>query len=135
MFDDVTNVISWVAGFSLGECATEAELDALIIGPDPVLPTHPKDVTVVAWEVVFEPDVEVEDDATPAELEAADALSKLKFTVRVPLSQTSITVPAEYILSLPPDTPAKIEVGSLGVRDNATFTEIFGICAHEVGGC
>ena len=128
------SVISWAAGNDLGECATEEDLDDLFT--DGVLPIHPKNVTVVAWEAVFEPDVEAEDGATPEEIAAADALSKLKFTVRVPLSQTSVTVPADYLSSLPPNTPAKIEVGALGVSDNATFTEIFDICVNEVSpGC
>ena len=127
------NVISWAAGDDLGVCADNEALDDLVM--DGVLPEHPENVTVVAWEVVFEPDVEAEDNATPAEIAAADALSKLKFTVRVPLSQTSVTVPADYLSSLPFDTPAKIEVGALGVNDNATFTEIFNICVNEDEGC
>jgi hypothetical protein len=46
-----------------------------------------------------------------------------------------VTVPQEYLDSLPNDTPAKIEVGAIGVEDNATFTEIFDICVNEDEGC
>ena len=62
MFDNMTDVISWAAGDDLGECATNAELDDLVM--DGVLPIHPEDVLVDAWEVVFEPDV---DDGDPLE--------------------------------------------------------------------
>ena len=97
-------------------------------------------MTVAAWEVVFEPDVEAEDDATPEEFAAAEALGKLKFTIRVAgdfqdpeISPFTVTVPAEYLASLPPDTPAKIEVGAIGADDNASFTEEVDICVNGDG--
>ena len=116
--------ISWDAGDDLGECATFAELAALV--PD-VLPVHPEDVPVAAWEVVFEPDVE-----------DGDPLGQLKFTIRVAgdIKKKKVRVPKEYLADLPDNTPAKIEVGAIGVDDNATFTEIFDICVNEVDpGC
>ena len=136
MFDDEDAVISWAAGDDLGECATNAELHALVSAG--VLPLHPKEVPVAAWEVVFEPDVEAEDDASPEELAAAEALGKLKFTIRVAgdIAMKEVTVPAEYLASLPFNTPAKIEVGAIGSDDNASFTELVDVCANEMGdGC
>ena len=130
------SVISWAAGVDLGECATETELDDFLT--DGVLPIHPRDVVVDAWEVVFEPDVEAEDDASPEELAAAEALGKLKFTIRVAgdIAMKEVTVPAEYLASLPFNTPAKIEVGAIGSDDNASFTELVDVCANEMGdGC
>lgn len=121
-FDSDTGEISWSEGDDLGECATREELDDLVT--DGVLPTHPEDVEVVAWEAVFEPDV---DDGDPT--------GNLKFTVRVPAGQTSVTVPEDYLDSLPDDTPAKIEVGALGAGDNATFTEEADFCINEYEGC
>ncbi len=118
------SVISWGDGVDLGECATEAELTALVgMG---ILPEHPKDVDVDAWEVVFEPDVE-----------DGDPLGKLKFTIRVAgdIATKEVTVPADYLASLPDDTLVKIEVGAIGGEDNATFTEIFDICVNEDEGC
>ncbi len=117
-------IISWAAGVDLGECATEMELAVLVA--DGVLPIHPKDVLVDAWEAVFEPDV---DDGDP--------LGQLKFTIRVAgdIATKEVTVPAEYLASLPDDTPAKIEVGAIGGEDNATFTEIFDICVNEDEWC
>jgi len=44
-------------------------------------------------------------------------------------------VPQEFLDALPPDTPAKIEVGAIGSTDNATFTEVGDICVNEVNGC
>ncbi len=127
MFDDMTDVISWAAGDDLGECATSGELDDLVT--DGILPLHPEDVIVDAWEVVFEPDV---DDGDP--------LGKLKFIIRVSgdledFAPLAVTVPEEYLDSLPVDTLVKIEVGAIGGKDNATFTEIFDVCVNEDAGC
>ncbi len=121
------SVISWDSGDDLGECATKDQLNVLVMGG--VLPTHPEDVVVDAWEVVFEPDVEV-----------CDPLGQLKFTIRVSgdlddFAPLAVTVPQEYLDSLPDDTLVKIEVGAIGGEDNATFTEIFDICVNEDEGC
>ena len=121
-FDVNTGVMSWSAGDDLGECATHAELDALVAAG--TLPTHPENVTVREWEAVFEPDTE-----------DGDPTGNLKFSVRVPAGQTSVTVPAELLDSLPDDTPAKVEVGAIGLEDNATFSEVGDFCINEDAGC
>ena len=80
------SVIYWDAGFDLGNCATASELDNLVL--DGVLPVHPEDVEVQAWEVVLEPDV---DDGDP--------IGGLKFTVRVSGDVSlpaSVTVPRGF---------------------------------------
>ncbi len=51
------------------------------------------------------------------------------------IAPKEVTVPADYLGSLPDDTPVKIEVGAIGVDDNATFTEEDGFCVNEVEGC
>ena len=117
-------IISWAAGTDLGNCADDERLDGLV--EDEVLPTHPIDVDVDAWEVVMEPDVE--DD---------DPLGGLKFTVRVAgdITTKQVTVPIEYLALFEDNTPGKIEVGAIGGEDNATFTEI-PICINVEGdGC
>ena len=108
----------------LGNCASAAELDILV--GSGVLPVHPADVDVDAYEAVLEPDV---DDGDP--------VGSLVFRIRLPgdIGVTEVTVPAEYLASLPDDTPVKIEVGAIGGEDNATFTEEDGSCVNEVGGC
>ena len=108
----------------LGNCASAAELDILV--GNGVLPVHPADVTVDAWEAVLEPDV---DDGDP--------VGSLVFRIRVPgdIGTTEVTVPAEYLASLPDDTPVKIEVGAIGGDDNATFSEEDGFCVNEDEGC
>ena len=108
----------------LGNCASAAELDILV--GDGILMTHPADVAVDAYEVVFEPDV---DDGDPT--------GSLVFSIRVPgdIATTEVTVPADYLAALPDDTPAKVEVGAIGGEDNATFTEEDGFCINEVDGC
>lgn len=108
----------------LGNCATAAELDILV--GNGVLPMHPADVDVDAWEAVLEPDV---DDGDP--------VGSLVFRIRLPggIATTAVTVPAEYLASLPDDTPVKIEVGAIGGEDNATFSEADGFCVNEVEGC
>jgi hypothetical protein len=118
------SVITWAAGNDLGRCATFAELTDLV--GEGVLPAHPEDVTVAAWEIVLEPDVE-----------DGDPTGNLVFTIRVPgdITTKAVTVPADYLASLPSDTPVKIEVGAIGVNDNATFTEVGGFCINEDEGC
>lgn len=123
-FDETIGVISWSAGDDLGNCADTAELDDLVAMG--VLPLHPAAVVVDAWEVVLEPDVE-----------DGDPTGSLVFSVRVPgdVAFTEVTVPADYLASLPADTPVKIEVGAIGGEDNATFSEEDGFCVNEVDGC
>lgn len=118
------SVISWAAGNDLGKCATQSELKDLVEGG--ALPVHPEDVAVAAWEIVLEPDVA-----------DGDPTGKLVFSLRVPgsIATKAVTVPAEYLASLPRDTPVKIEVGAIGVDDNATFTEEDGFCVNEDHGC
>jgi hypothetical protein len=118
------SVISWAAGDDLGNCANFAELTDLV--GDGTLPEHPVDVAVASWEVVLEPDV---DDGDPT--------GELKYAVRVAgdIATQEVTVPADYLASLPDDTPVKVEVGAIGVDDNATFSEEDGFCVNEVQGC
>jgi hypothetical protein len=118
------SVISWAAGNDLGKCATFGQLEALVSAN--VLPEHPANVPVAAWEVVLEPDVA-----------AGNPTGKLKFTIRVAgnIASKAVTVPAQYLAALPVDTPVKIEVGAIGVDDNATFSEKDGFCVNEVEGC
>ena len=118
------SVISWDAGEDLGNCASAADLDDLVA--DDILLVHPEDVAVDAWEIVLEPDV---DDGDPT--------GALVFSIRVPgdIVPKAVTVPADYLLSLPADTPVKIEVGAIGGEDNATFTEEDGFCVNEDEGC
>jgi len=113
------SVITWEAGDDLGRCASNPELDDLVAAG--VLPVHPEDVAVVAWEIVLEPDV---DDGDPT--------GNLVFSIRVPgdIPVKAVTVPAEHLASLPADTPVKIEVGAIGVNDNATFSEVGGLCVN-----
>ena len=117
-------VISWSPGDDLGECADSGELDVLVM--DGILPMHPEDVPVDAWEAVLEPDVE-----------DGDIVGSFKYTIRVAgdISPMMVTVPADYLASLPDDTPMKVEVGAIGGGDNATFTEETGFCVNEDEGC
>jgi len=145
-FDDVTGEISWESGDDLGNC-TPGDGDSLTqLVTDGVLDAMPEDVAVLAWEVVLEPDV---DDNDPR--------AGLVFKTRVagPLEPAgageaySVTVPSEYLDSLGPDTPVKIEIGAIGGDfeyddeegevdgddDNATFTEEGDFCVNEDEGC
>lgn len=117
-------VISWEVGDTLGNCADFDDLTELVLAG--ALPEHPADVPVAAWEIVLEPDVE-----------DGDPTGSLEFSVRVPgdITMKEVTVPADYLASLPDDTPVKIEVGAIGVDDNATFSEEDGFCVNEDEGC
>jgi len=116
--------ISWAAGNDLGNCANYEILESLV--DDGTLPTHPEDITVDSWEIVLEPDVE-----------DGNIVGSHKFSIRVAgdISPLEVSVPEQYLASLPDDTPVKIEVGAIGGEDNATFTEADGFCVNEVGGC
>jgi hypothetical protein len=119
--------ISWEPGVALGACATHDQLWNLVGAG--VLPIHPMNVPVHSWEVVLE----LEDGSQRS--------FSLRLPARGPRAQTSVTVPAEFLQSVQPDTPAKIEVGAIGGRleigddDNATFTELVGLCLNRTRGC
>jgi len=124
-------VISWGAGDDLGNCASSADLVALVAAG--VLPVHPENVHVASWEIVLEPDVE-----------DGDPTGDLVYSIRVPggINPKQVTVPGDYLASLPANTLVKIEVGALGGDDavgdddNGTFTEVTGFCVNESGdGC
>ena len=55
--------------------------------------------------------------------------------MRVSASTTMVDVPMQYLMSLPDDTPVKIELGAIGFDDNATLTEEDGFFVSEVEGC
>jgi len=85
------------------------------------------ELDIIGYEVVLEP----EDDT---------AFSGFNFTVQVPSDVNSVTVPFQYLGSLDPDTPLKVEVGAIERRHfyvdammlksfgNTTFTEEDGFC-------
>ena len=114
--------ISWEYGDDLGECTTFPEGFAVALVGD-----------IVGYEVVLEPE--------------DDALGGFKFTVQVPSTVNSVTVSAEYLGSLPANTPLKIEVGAIERRffqvdemmlesfGNTTFTEEDGFCNTKKGTC
>ena len=124
-FNTDTSVISWVPGNDLGRCS-DGLADLITEGRVKVVgENEPEDVEeIVAWEAVFEPDVE-----------DGDPLGAQKFVVRVSAGTHSVTVPADYLASLPEDTLVKIEVGGIGAGDNATFTELVNICVNFKDGC
>lgn len=111
------SIISWEPGNDLGECADENDLIALVNAG--VLPELPVNVPISVWEVVLEP----------------ENISGLKFSIRVPFEQMSVTVPEEYLDALPNDILAKFEVGAITADDNASFTEEGDICLNEFVGC
>ncbi len=117
-------VITWTAGSDLGECADAGRLQGLV--DSGILPMHPSDVAVAAWEIVLEPDVE-----------DGDPIGDEIFSIRISGDSglLSVSVPFEYLSSLPDDTPAKLEIGAIGEGDNATFTEVGDICLNESEGC
>ena len=125
---DGTN-ITWSAGNDLGNCAPLDSDDAADNGVEPIsevtdIISDPASVEVAAFEVVMEPDVE-----------DGDPVGNLVYSIRVPGTTFAVDVPTLYLNSLPADTPVKIEVGAIGVDDNATFTEEDGFCINEDEGC
>lgn len=118
---DLEGDITWIPGDDLGECSDGMGM----------LPTPPGKVPVAAWEVVLEPD-----------LEDGDPLSQMIYSVRIPgdafdeidddgNNVFDIEVPDDYLETLPANTPVKVEVGAIGVDDNATFTEEDEFCVND----
>lgn len=119
-------IITWIAGDDLGHCAplVDEGFGIETVGEVSDIIANPAFVPVAAFEVVMEPDVE---DGEPIGDEV--------YTVRVSGNTFAVDVPALYLLSLPADTPVKIEVGAIGFDDNATFTEEDGFCVNVDVGC
>lgn len=117
-------LIMWDSGDDLGNCATRQELDDFVANG--ILPLHPGEVDIDTWEVVLVPEVE-----------EGDPVGMLKYSIRVPgdIFPREVSVPAQFLDSLPADTLVKLEVGAIGGNDNATFTEADGFCVNEVEGC
>ena len=118
---DIEGDITWMPGDDLGECSEGMGL----------LPTAPEDVPVAAWEVVLEPDVE-----------DGDPTGQMIYSVRIPGDAFDeidedgnkvfdVEVPDDYLETLPENTPVKVEVGAIGVDDNATFTEEDEFCVND----
>jgi hypothetical protein len=106
------SVISWAYGSDLGACTTLPEGFTFAAEED-----------IVGYEVVMEPEDE--------------ALEPFTFTVRVPSNGPvyNVTVPPDYLASLPVNTPVKVEVGAIERRPNGsfgnqTFTEEGGFCSN-----
>lgn len=135
-FDADTGIVSWDAGDDLGACSDadyglDGELAMLIADGAIELVTEPD-----AWEVVLEPNFDDESD-DPTERALAARYNKLKFTTRVAGDVAlpgAVTVPAEYLMDLPPNSPVKVEVGGIAGEDNGTFTEEDGFCVNEDDG-
>ncbi len=116
--------ISWAPGDDLGECSDE--LDDLI---DEGVVADPEDVDVAIWEVVLEVDIDEDDIETPED----QAVANSKYVVRIPgdADELEVEVPDDFLETLPPNTPAKVEVGAIGFDDNATFAEEGDICLND----
>ena len=118
--------VSGVFGDDLGNCAPLSDEGDDYAGQETIpelldIITDPAEVMVAAYEVVLEPDVEY-----------GDPVGQLVFSLRVAGDTYQVTVPNDYLVSLPDNTPVKVEVGAIGVDDNATFTEEDGFCVNEV---
>lgn len=100
--------ISWSYGDDVGECTTLPAGFAVAA-----------EASIVGYEIVMEPE--------------DDAFANFTFTTLVPNGANSVTVPIEYLASLPANTPLKIEVGAIERRPNGsfgnqTFSEEDGFC-------
>ena len=133
---DVEGEISWQMGEGLGMCS---EFEDIPDGVALVTETGSGDEdyeTIVAWEIVLEPEF---DDDDP------NAQKGLVYAIRVGADELECEmddgacvyeqeVPDDYLESLPEDTELKVEIGAITSTDNATFTEEDGFCS-TLGGC
>lgn len=114
------SAITWQPGTDLGRCEPEGGSGAA-------------DVPVVAYQVVLEPDLD-------PEVTTDEALTARIFSVFVPPVVNEVTVPPEYLDSLPADTPVKVEVIAIEERPNGSFgnqvaSEEDGFCVNPVEDC
>jgi len=110
--DEVEVEISWKGGEDLGQC----------LFPKDLLETDPKDVGVVRWEIVVEPDEDQLDEINAKrENEIADGV----FSVQVPAHVDEITISEEWLEAYVGVgvTTFKYEVGAKEESGNQTFTE------------
>lgn len=100
-------VLEWEGGDDLGGKCNDAGLVSDGIIPDP------EDVDVIGWEVVVEPDCEVEFEPERV------------FSVQLPTGYESVAVPEEFLQSyLDEDCGEfKFEVGAIEESGNQTFSE------------
>jgi len=133
---DVEGEISWIMGDGLGMCSEFEDI------PDDVtLVTETGNgneghETIVAWEIVLEPEFEDDDP---------NSQKSLKLSMRVGADDLECEmddgecvyeqeVPDDYLESLPEDTELKVEIGAITSTGNATFTEEDGFCS-TLDGC
>lgn len=99
-------LITWTRGDDLGRCNDPTLVaDGVIVDPMTVPP--------VGWEVVVE----------PADEEAVEPLRV--FSVQLPATSNSVTVPAEFMHAYMADgvNEFKVEVGAIEASGNQTFSE------------
>lgn len=148
---DVEGEISWAMGDGLGEC-WDAEggvplPDGVEIVED-VGTGEEDDETIVAWEIVLEPEFEDDDPnsqkglkfsirlgADELELECPDDAEDCDCDAEGVECFYEMEVPDDYLESLPPGTPMKAEVGAITSTENATFTEEGGFCSTIEPAC
>lgn len=107
-FDSAEDVVvEWEQGDDLGGKCDDEDLVTDGVIPDPA------DVEIVGWEVVVEPDCEM--DFEPERV----------FSAQLPPDYTSVTVPEEFLQAYLDDGCAefKFEVGAIEETGNQTFSE------------
>ena len=107
-FDSAEDVVlEWAEGDNLGGKCDDGDLVS-----DGIIPA-PGDVAEVGWEVVVEPDCDVDFDPERV------------FSAQLPPDYTSVTVPEEFLQSyLDEDcSEFKFEVGAIEASGNQTFSE------------
>ncbi len=137
---DVEGEITWQMGEGLGMCSEFEDIpDAVNLVTE--TGTGDEDYeTIVAWEIVLEPEFEDDDP---------NSQKGLVYAVRVGADELELEcemedgeevcfyeqeVPDDYLESLPADTELKVEIGAITSTDNATFTEEDGFCS-TLDGC
>ena len=134
---DVEGEITWQMGDDFGMCSDFGL--GIPDGVTLVAETGSGDEdyeTIVAWEIVLEPEFEDDDP---------NAQKSLVYSIRVGADELACEwddgecvyeqeVPDDYLESLPEDTELKVEIGAITSTDNATYTEEDGFCS-TLGGC
>ena len=130
---DIEGEISWQMGDGLGMCSEFEDIPDDVTLVTEIGNGEEDYETIVAWEIVLEPEFEDDDP---------NSQKGLKFAIRVGAADLECEmddgecvyeqeIPDDYLESLPDNTLVKAEIGAITSTDNATFTEEGEWCVND----
>ena len=134
---DVEGEVSWQMGDDLGMCTEYEDLPDGVTLVTEIGSGEEDHETIVAWEIVLEPEFEEDDPNSQKSLVfstrvGADGLElECEMEDGEEVCAYEQEIPDDYLESLPDNTLVKVEVGAITTTDNATFTEEGDWCVND----